>query len=130
MKIWPIPSHSHPNHLIKRGFQTACNRKLGYHDSCTLCKGCAMYPQVVISSLAKQLWKPPFCQDYTAFGVWPRDHYMLLQRSTTGVCHALLQFPDKQSPLAVLRFSTQSVPSCTMWFRQFTKNVTKTDHKV
>jgi hypothetical protein len=55
---------------------------------------------------------------------------MLLQRSTTGVYHALLRFPDKRSPLAVLRFLTQNGPSCTMWFTQFTKNVTKTDHKV
>jgi hypothetical protein len=29
----------------------------------------------------------------------------------------------------VLRFPTQSGPFCTMWFRQFTQNVTKTDHK-
>jgi hypothetical protein len=62
--------------------------------------------------------------------VWPRDHYMSLQRSTTGVCHALLRFPDKRPLLAVLRFPTQNSPPCTMWFRQFTKNVTKTDHKV
>jgi hypothetical protein len=55
---------------------------------------------------------------------------MSLQMSTTGVCHALLWFPDKRSSLAVLRFLTQNGPSCTMWFRQFTKNVTKTDHKV
>jgi hypothetical protein len=55
---------------------------------------------------------------------------MLLQRSTTWVCHALLWFPDKWSPLAVLRFPAQSSTSCTMWFRQFTKNVTKIDHKV
>jgi hypothetical protein len=54
---------------------------------------------------------------------------MLLQRSTTGVRHALLRFPNKWSPLAVLRFPAQSGPSCTMWFRQFTKNVTKNDHK-
>jgi hypothetical protein len=54
---------------------------------------------------------------------------MLLQRSTTGICHALLQFPDKRSPLAVLRFSAQSGPSCTMWFKQFKKNVTNNDHK-
>jgi hypothetical protein len=54
---------------------------------------------------------------------------MSLQRSTIWVCHALLRFPDKWSPLAVLRIPAQSVPSCTMWFRQFTKNVTKTDHK-
>jgi hypothetical protein len=55
---------------------------------------------------------------------------MLLQRSTTGVCHALLQFPEKWFPLAVLTFPTQNGPSCTMWFRQFTKNVTKIYHKV
>jgi hypothetical protein len=67
---------------------------------------------------------------YTSFGVWHRDHYMLLQRSTTGVCHALLWFPDKQTLLAVLMFPAQSGHSCTMWFRQFTKNVTRTDHKV
>jgi hypothetical protein len=62
-----------------------------------------MYPRVVILSLAKRLEKPPFCQDYTAFGVWPRDHYMPLQRFTIGgmpsfakVVHstiALLRFP-------------------------------------
>jgi hypothetical protein len=34
-------------------------------------------------------------------------------------------FPHKVAPLAVLRFPTQSGPFCTMWFRQFTKNVTK-----
>jgi hypothetical protein len=124
-KTWPIPSHSHPNHLIKRGSQTACNRNLGYHDSCTLCKGSTLYPRVVISSLAKWLQKPPFCHSYTSFGVWSRDHYIMLQRCTTGVCHALLWFPDKRSLLVVLRFQAQNGPSCTMWFRQFTKNVTK-----
>jgi hypothetical protein len=55
---------------------------------------------------------------------------MPLKRSTAGVCHALLRFPDKWSSLAVLRFPAQNVPSCTMWFRQFTKYVTKTDHNV
>jgi hypothetical protein len=43
-----------------------------------------LYPRVVISSLAKQLEKPPFCHSYTSFDVWPKDHYMLLQRSTMG----------------------------------------------
>jgi hypothetical protein len=38
----------------------------------------------VISSLAKRLEKPPFSHSYTSFGVWPRDHYMSLQRFTTG----------------------------------------------
>jgi hypothetical protein len=30
--------------------------------------------------------------------------------------------------LAVLRFPTHSGPFCTMWFRQFTQNVTQTGH--
>jgi hypothetical protein len=38
----------------------------------------------VISSLAKQLEKPSFCHSYTSFSVWPRDHYMSLQRFTMG----------------------------------------------
>jgi hypothetical protein len=41
-------SISSNTHLIERGSQTACNRKLGYHDSCTLYR--ALYPRVVISS--------------------------------------------------------------------------------
>jgi hypothetical protein len=44
----------------------------------------ALYPRVVISSLAKRLEKPPFCHYYTSFGVWHRDHYMLLQRFIMG----------------------------------------------
>jgi hypothetical protein len=43
-----------------------------------------LYTQVVISSLAKRLEKPHFCHSYTSFGVWPRDHYMSLQRFTIG----------------------------------------------
>jgi hypothetical protein len=43
-----------------------------------------LYPRVVISSLAKRLEKPPFYHSYTSFGVWLRDHYMLLQRFTMG----------------------------------------------
>jgi hypothetical protein len=41
----PIPCHNHaktipnPSILIERGSQTSCNRKLGYHDSCIICKG-------------------------------------------------------------------------------------------
>jgi hypothetical protein len=37
--------------------------------------------------------------------------------------------PDIRSPIAVLRFPVQHDPFYTMWFSQFTKNVTKTDHK-
>jgi hypothetical protein len=51
-------NHStHPTtyHLVKRGSQTARNRKHDCHDRCTLCKGSALYPRVVISSLAKRL---------------------------------------------------------------------------
>jgi hypothetical protein len=33
------------------------------------------------------------------------------------------------APLVVLRFPIHSGPFCTMWFRQFTQNVTKTNHK-
>jgi hypothetical protein len=32
------------------------------------------------------------------------------------------------TPPVVLRFPTHSGPFCTMWFRQFTQNVTQTDH--
>jgi hypothetical protein len=38
------------------------------------------------------------------------------------------EFPHKVAPLAMLRFPAQSGPFCTMWFRQFTKNVIKTGH--
>jgi hypothetical protein len=41
-----------------------------------------LYPRVVISLLAKWLEKSPFYHSYTSFGVWPRDHYMSLQRFT------------------------------------------------
>jgi hypothetical protein len=46
--------HSQSYQLIKKGSQIACNRKLGYHGSCTLCKGSVQYPRVGISSLAKR----------------------------------------------------------------------------
>jgi hypothetical protein len=72
-----------------------------------------LYPQVVISTLSERLENLPFVILYTSFSVWPRDHYMSLQRSTIGVCHALLQFPTK-APLVVLRFPNK-VPSCNIW---------------
>jgi hypothetical protein len=62
------------------------------------------YPWVVISSLAKRLEKPHFYHSYTSFGVWPRDHYMSLQRFIMGrmldlaevLCGtiAMLRFPE------------------------------------
>jgi hypothetical protein len=39
---------------------TTCNRKLDYHDSCTLCKSSDLYPRIVISSLVERLEKPLF----------------------------------------------------------------------
>jgi hypothetical protein len=88
-KARPIPPHSHPIHLIKRGSRTACNHKLGYHDSCILCKGSVLYPRVVISLLAKRIYKPSFYHSYTSFGVWPRDHYMPLQRLDCMSCFTI-----------------------------------------
>jgi hypothetical protein len=38
------------------------------------------------------------------------------------------RFPHKEALLGVLRFPAQSGPFYTMWFRQFTKNVTKIGH--
>jgi hypothetical protein len=58
----------------------------------------ALDPWVDISSLRGQLEKPPFYHSYTSFGVWPRDHYMPLQSSTTGVYHALLRIPRQMVP--------------------------------
>jgi hypothetical protein len=62
----------------------------------------ALYPRVVISSLAKRLEKTSFCHSYTSFGAWPTDHYMPLQRFTMG------HMPDLTevlcSTIALLRF--------------------------
>jgi hypothetical protein len=44
----------------------------------------ALYPRVVISSLHERLENLIFAILYTSFGVWPRDHYMPLQRFTMG----------------------------------------------
>jgi hypothetical protein len=68
-----------------------------------LAKVSALYPRVMISSLAKQLEKPPFCHSYTSFGVWPRDHYMPLQRFT--MCRMPGLAKVVRSTIALLRFS-------------------------
>jgi hypothetical protein len=52
---------------------------------------------------------------------------MSLQRSTTGVCHALLQFFEQTVLACIAKISSTNVPSCTMWFSRFTKYVTKYD---
>jgi hypothetical protein len=61
-----------------------------------------LYPRVVISSLAKQLEKHPFCHSYTFFGAWPKDHYMPLQRFTMGRMLGLAKVVH--STIAMLRF--------------------------
>jgi hypothetical protein len=61
-----------------------------------------LYPRVVISSLAKQLEKPQFFHSYTSFGVWPRDHYMPLQRFTMGRMPGLSKVV--RGTIAMLRF--------------------------
>jgi hypothetical protein len=61
-----------------------------------------LYPWVVISSLAKRLEKSPFCHSYTSFGVWPRDHYMSLQRFT--MCHMSGLTKVVRGIIAMLRF--------------------------
>jgi hypothetical protein len=74
----------------------------------------AIYPRVVISSLAKRLESLLFLIPYIFFGpLWPRDYYMSLQRSTTGVCHALLRFLTI-GPACSAKISP-TYPSCTMW---------------
>jgi hypothetical protein len=55
---------------------------------------------------------------------------MPLQRSTTGVCHALLRLPKQMVSACSAKVFLINIPSCNMLFRQFIKFVTKTDHKV
>jgi hypothetical protein len=61
-----------------------------------------IYPRVVISSLAKRLEKPHFYHSYTSFDVWPRDHYMSLQKFTMG--HMLRLTKVVRGTIAMLRF--------------------------
>jgi hypothetical protein len=51
-----------------------------------------LYPCIVISLLIGRLENLLFAILYTSFSVWPRDHYMSLQRFTIGLTHALLWF--------------------------------------
>jgi hypothetical protein len=61
-----------------------------------------LYPRVVILSLAKRLEKLHFCHSYTSFGIWPRDHYMLLQRFAMGRMSGLAKLVC--GTIAMLRF--------------------------
>jgi hypothetical protein len=53
---------------------------------------------------------------------------MLLQRPTTGICHALLRFPTHSGPACIAEVFRTQWPFCTMWFSQFTQNLTQTGH--
>jgi hypothetical protein len=52
-------------------------------------------------------------------------HYKGLLQEYVMLCY---DFPHTVAPLVVLRFPIHSDPFCTMWFRQFTQNVTQTGH--
>jgi hypothetical protein len=124
----PYPTISFPNHTL---YSREDPRLLVTASSTIMivvhfAKGSALYPRIVILSLVGRLENLIFTILYTFFGVWPRDHYMLLQRSTTGVCHTLLQFPKQTVPACSAKISRTNVPSCTMWFRLLTKY----DHKI
>jgi hypothetical protein len=122
------PFHSQTIPSILGRTQTACNRKLGYHDCCTRCKG--QCPVPTISDFITRRWqeKPPFYHSYTSFGVWLRDHYMPLQRPTIGVCWDLLWIPQQRPHLQCYGFPSK-VPSYTMRSGIFTKYVTTYDTK-
>jgi hypothetical protein len=62
----------------------------------------ALYPRVMISSLAKWLEKSSFYHSYTSFGEWPRDHYMSLQRFTINRMLDLAKVV--RGTIAMLRF--------------------------
>jgi hypothetical protein len=76
-----------------------------------------LYPRVVISSPGKRLGNLLFAILYSFFGVWPRDHYMLLQRFILGVSSCFATNLPPWAPLAVLRFPLTLGPSCTMWIQ-------------
>jgi hypothetical protein len=113
-----------PYPLFQGGSHTSCNRKLGYYDSCTLYRDSALYPRVVISSLAKRLEKPPFCHSYTSFGVWPRDHYMPLTKAYYRSISCFATDSPAKGPACSAKDFPAKGPFCTMWFRQITKYVT------
>jgi hypothetical protein len=46
---------------------------------------------------------------------------MLLQRSTTRVCHTLLRFSEQTVPACSAKLSRTNIPSCTMWFKHIIK---------
>jgi hypothetical protein len=114
----PYPTIPFPNHTLysredpKLHVITSSSIMIVVHST----EVSSIYPCVVISSLTKRL-DNLISILYTSFGVWPRDHYMLLQWFTIGVCHTLLWFPEQIVPACSAKVSYTNVPSCTMWFR-------------
>jgi hypothetical protein len=54
-KTWPIPLHSHPNHLIKEDPRPLVTASLAIKIVVHSAEVSTLYPRVVISSLAKRL---------------------------------------------------------------------------
>ena len=77
-----IPSSSS---IIMWGVQAAHNREHGWYISFqTLCRGCALYPQAVIPSLARA------CKTLIhSRGEWPGIHYEAFTKIPRGCSHPL-----------------------------------------
>jgi hypothetical protein len=84
---------------------------------------------LTISDFITRWWleKPPFCHSYTSFGVWPRDHYMPLTRVYYRSMSSFAMNSLAKGPTCNAKDFPAKGPSCTMWFRQITKYVTKND---
>jgi hypothetical protein len=74
--------------------------------------------------------EPPFCHSLHFVWCMAQRSLYVVTKVYYGSISCFATVLDKQSALAVPRFPAQSIPSCTMRFRQFTKYVRKTDHKV
>jgi hypothetical protein len=66
----------------------------------------------------EQLENPPFYHSYTSFGVWLRDHYMLLQRFTIGhipgLAYVVRNTIAKLRFLGVVRGTTTPLAPCRL----------------
>jgi hypothetical protein len=74
--------------------------------------------------------EPPFCHSLHFVWCMAQRSLYVVTKVYYGSISCFATVLDKQSALAVPRFPAQSIPSCTMRFRQFTKYVRKTNHKV
>jgi hypothetical protein len=84
----------------------------------------ALYPRLVISSLAKWLKKPHFWHSYSSWCMAQRSLHAVTKvyyRSTS--CFATNSLT--KGPTCSTKDSLAKSPSCTVWFRQMTKYDTK-----